>query len=592
MKLVINGNICVASNARQRWGKRCSFHAFYLFILTCFASEQLEITIVENVVHAFPGSDVTLTCGILKGDGIHVTQVQWTKTDDKPPSRIGVYHPSYGTQYILFSKTAYNYSVAFNRPSHNCWFGFKETSSPQDSTAKNMECYQWTLHLNNVSLSLSGLYECSFATYPLGIRSKEINLIIQQDDEKHYTEEVLLNQTLEIPCLKDMLSVNLSRAPMKWLVKKNGDEEILIAKESYHHGTPEINSALYKGRIKLEPDNSLKISPIHILDDGREFSCYIRYHPERILKSITKVKVFAKPDISIISHSESTSAPREANITCIVRKAFPKPNLTWYVDGKTLEDKSEGMLVENEETKDEEGFYELRSVLIIQNINQFFSNQSFWCMSVYPFPGNETQNISSEAIVLPFGHEEDEEISMTFTTTVTEGLQTTPSASLEFTNQVTSKWVSATTRQLESSVSIQDYTNVTPSNEIITKHTSFSTRTNITSRESLRGNLSAAVVDLTSFTSPGDLSTIKNLVNATGPRRNPRNGSFAWPAVVAAMLLFCTSLIILGIRKWCQYQKEILNRPPSFKPPPPPIKYTSMQESDGTNQSCHEMENL
>uniref|UniRef100_A0A674JZJ5 CD96 molecule n=1 Tax=Terrapene triunguis TaxID=2587831 RepID=A0A674JZJ5_9SAUR len=100
---------------------------------------QLEGTMINTeAVHAFPGSDVTLECSILSTDGIHVTQTQWSKIDDTPPSRIAVYHPMYGIRYLPFSKTSYNYSV---------------------------ECQRWSLHLRNVSLSLSGQYECALVLY-------------------------------------------------------------------------------------------------------------------------------------------------------------------------------------------------------------------------------------------------------------------------------------------------------------------------------------------------------------------------------------------------------------------------------------------
>lgn len=37
-------------------------------------------------------------------------------------------------------------------------------------------------------------------------------------EEQHNVKEVWLNQTLEIPCLEDTASDNLSHYPLKWLV--------------------------------------------------------------------------------------------------------------------------------------------------------------------------------------------------------------------------------------------------------------------------------------------------------------------------------------------------------------------------------------
>ncbi|XP_052014497.1 T-cell surface protein tactile isoform X2 [Apodemus sylvaticus] len=73
---------------------------------------------------------------------------------------------------------------------------------------------------------------------------------------------------------------------------------------------------------------------------------------------------------------------------------------------------------------------------------------------------------------------------------------------------------------------------------------------------------------------------------------NKGRGGMSWPVIVTALLFFCTLLFGLGVRKWCQYQKEIMERPPPFKPPPPPIKYTCIQEPRGRDLPCHEMEVL
>ncbi|XP_067402496.1 T-cell surface protein tactile isoform X2 [Emydura macquarii macquarii] len=572
--------------------KRWPSCAFYLFILTHCVSGQLEGTIIKTEAnHAFPGSDVTLECSILNGDGISVTQTQWSKIDDTPPSRIAVYHPIYGIKYLPFTKTSYNYSVAFIKtPRHGC-VDVNKTWSSHDATASHVQCSRWILRLRNVSLSLSGQYECSFATYPYGTKAAEINLTIKAEDEKYYVVvEMLLNETLKIPCLENMTSVNWSKSPLKWLMVENGHEETtLIAKEFYHQYVNKTDSLLYKERIQLGPDNALTISPIKIVDDGKVFSCRVMYHPERILESITKVKVFAKPEISITLQNSSNGTVGEVSLTCIVKKAFPKPNLTWYVDGEIFKEQFGGMSSEAEVTKDGEGLYVLRSILKIQSTNQSATNQTFWCMCGFPLTGNKTSNISSEEIVVYSGHVYNKVPFPDFTTTATKGpgistfpsttlattgLETISSTSLDFTSPVTSKPVSTTQSQFDSTTDTRSYTNATDS-----------------SKSAKTQRLS----DSTTAAQQSNMNTTLSMENVTLPHPtmvNPENVRFSWPAVVASLLLCCTFLIMLGLRKWCQYQKEIMNRPPPFKPPPPPIKYTSMLESDGTTSSCHELENL
>ncbi|KFW07342.1 T-cell surface protein tactile, partial [Eurypyga helias] len=152
----------------------------------------------------------------------------------------------------------------------------------------------WALHLKNVTVSLSGQYECSFATYPHGTKATKIQLIVKAEEEQHYVKEVWLNQTLEIPCLEDTTSENLSNYPLKWLVGENGRKEELVTKEPFCPAVYRNVSAPYRQRVHLGLNNALKIFPTKITDHGRVFSCHVVYHPERVRKSSTTVEVFGK----------------------------------------------------------------------------------------------------------------------------------------------------------------------------------------------------------------------------------------------------------------------------------------------------------
>ncbi|NXD54267.1 TACT protein, partial [Corvus moneduloides] len=152
----------------------------------------------------------------------------------------------------------------------------------------------WDLHLKNVTMSLSGQYECTFATYPYGTKAAKIQLIVKAAEERHYLKKVWLNETLEIPCLEDVTSENLSTYPLKWLVGENGRKEELVTKEPSCPAVYRNSSVLYRQRVLLGFNNALKISSPKITDDGRVFSCHVLYHPERVQKSSTTVRVFGK----------------------------------------------------------------------------------------------------------------------------------------------------------------------------------------------------------------------------------------------------------------------------------------------------------
>uniref|UniRef100_A0A8C6Z876 CD96 molecule n=1 Tax=Nothoprocta perdicaria TaxID=30464 RepID=A0A8C6Z876_NOTPE len=95
--------------------KRWLFSMFYYIITQ------------SKVVHALPGTDVTLVCSFPRSDHIHVVQVHWSKTDGNHPVAVAVYHPIYGALYFKSHEMSSNFSYA--------------------------------LHLRNISFSLSGQYE-------------------------------------------------------------------------------------------------------------------------------------------------------------------------------------------------------------------------------------------------------------------------------------------------------------------------------------------------------------------------------------------------------------------------------------------------
>ncbi|XP_059682776.1 T-cell surface protein tactile [Gavia stellata] len=570
--------------------KRWLFPLFCLFSVPSIAGQPEDVITQTEVVRALPGTDVTLVCSFRKPHTTYIIQTQWSKTDDTQLTRIAVYHPVYGTHYFTFPEASYNFSVSFSIRKCCNWDGTGTLCSPDPNVTS--ECSQWALHLKNVTVSLSGQYECSFATYPYGAKAAKIQLIVKAEEEQHYVKKVQLNQTLEIPCLEDTTSENLSNYPLKWLVGENGRKEELVTKEPSCPAVYRNGSTLYGQRVRLGLNNALKIFPTKITDDGRVFSCHVMYHPERVQKSSTTVRVFAYPEISVSLQEGSVGTPQKPNVSCVVRKAFPKPTLLWCVDGASLTEQPGEISVEQEDSQDSEGFYQLRSTLTLQGTHQ--THKTFSCACLFSFFGNKTWNISSEVIFVSLDNRRNEASSEDFTTMASEDLgnsalpsavmttseyQSTSLASLDFKSQV-SLAPASTTQDLNDSTtkSPQSFRNATRSSE----------NTTLAHR-----NLSFSITDQPiSVTKGKDFFTTSSLLNSTGSTRNTKASRFSWPTVVAVLLLFCSFLIALGIRKWCQYQKEIRNRPPSFKPPPPPIKYTSMVESDGTSPSYHELENL
>ncbi|KAI2530801.1 CD96 molecule [Homo sapiens] len=566
--------------------KKWKYCAVYYIIQIHFVKGVWEKTVnTEENVYATLGSDVNLTCQT-QTVGFFV-QMQWSKVTNKI-DLIAVYHPQYG------------FYCAYGRP---CESLVTFTETPENGS-------KWTLHLRNMSCSVSGRYECMLVLYPEGIQTKIYNLLIQTHvtaDEwnSNHTIEIEINQTLEIPCFQNSSSKISSEFTYAWSVEDNGTQETLI---SQNHLIS--NSTLLKDRVKLGTDYRLHLSPVQIFDDGRKFSCHIRVGPNKILRSSTTVKVFAKPEIPVIVENNSTDVLVERRFTCLLKNVFPKANITWFIDGSFLHDEKEGIYITNEERKGKDGFLELKSVLTRVHSNKpaQSDNLTIWCMALSPVPGNKVWNISSEKITFLLGSEissTDPPLSVTESTLDT---QPSPASSVS-----PARYPATSSVTLVDVSALRPNTTPQPSNSSMTTRgfnypwTSSGTDTKKFSRipsETYSSSPSGAGSTLHDnvFTSTARAfsevpttangSTKTNHVHITGIVVNKPKDGMSWPVIVAALLFCCMILFGLGVRKWCQYQKEIMERPPPFKPPPPPIKYTCIQEPNESDLPYHEMETL
>ncbi|XP_069724971.1 T-cell surface protein tactile isoform X2 [Phaenicophaeus curvirostris] len=461
--------------------KRWLFSLFCLLSVPSITGQTEDIITQTEVVHALPGTDVTLVCSFPKPHTTYIIQTQWSKTDDNQLNTMAVYHPGYGIHYFTFPEASYNFSVSFSMRKCCDWAATEALCSPDQNITS--ECNRWALHLKNITVSLSGQYECSFVTYPYGTKAAKIQLIIKAEDEQYYVKEVQLNQTLEIPCFEDTASENVSNYPLKWLVSGNGRKEELVTKEPSCPAVYRNSSMLYGQKVHLVLNHTLQIFPTKIMDDGRVFSCHVVYHPERVQKSSTTVRVFAYPEISVSLQEGSAGTSGKPNVSCIVKKAFPKPSLVWYVDRVSLMEQPREISVHQEDVQDSEGFYHLRSTLMLQGTHQ--THKTFLCACLFSFPGNETRNISSEEIFVFFDMNPhlNEASSEAFTTMPSEDLgnsalpsavmttsvhRLTSLASLDFTSQASLASASTTQEALISAAETKSYTSTTAFNGSLT----------------------------------------------------------------------------------------------------------------------------
>ncbi|XP_012380012.2 T-cell surface protein tactile [Dasypus novemcinctus] len=537
--------------------KKWTYCAVYSIIQIYFVGGVWEETFdAGEDIYALPGSDVNLTCQT-QANGFLV-QMQWSKVTNTT-DLVALYHPQHG--FHCASEIPCKSLVAFAEVPGNV--------------------SKWTLHLRNLSSSLSGKYECTFTLYPEGIWRKVYNLLIQtnviQDEWRtNHTIEIEINRSLEIPCFQNISSEISSEFTFAWLVEDNGTQETLIAQD---HSIS--NSTWFKERVKLSTDYGLYLSPVQIHDDDRKFSCHVKARSGKIWMSSTTVKVFAKPEIPLIVENISTNVLGEKTFTCSLRNVFPSASLTWFIDGGFLHSEKKEMYIINEERKGKDGFLELKSVLTRMHVSEpaLSANLTIWCTALSQGPGNKVWNTSSEKISISLGSVIPPTDPPPNVTESTLSTQSSPANSISPT-----RWLSTPSIDLvdESTSTLK----ATPQTHNSTVPTQGFNNSWTSSKKEVTPSVSWMPSEMYSSSASGEGSTLHDTAV------NMSKDGMSWPVIVAALLFLCLAIFGLGVRKWCEYHKEIMERPPSFKPPPPPIKYTCIQESVGSDLPCHEMERL
>ncbi|CAN0416751.1 unnamed protein product [Rangifer tarandus platyrhynchus] len=559
-------------------GRKWTYCAVYSIIQMHLVRGVVEETFsAEEHIYALPGSDVNLSCQAQKKG--FLVQMQWSKVTDKG-DLLAVYHPEHG--FYCASKSPCRSLVAFREAPGNV--------------------FEWTLYLRNVSSSMTGKYECSFTLYPEGIQTKIYSLkiqtnVAQEEWRSNHTVEIEISRTLEIPCSQNTSLEMSSALTFAWLVEDNGTQETLTAR-----GHPISNSTLFKDRVRIGADYRLYLSPVQIHDDGRKFSCRIVVRSGRVLRSSTTVKVFAEPEIPVIVENNSMDVTGERIFTCSLRNVFPTANLTWFIQRSFPQAEIEEMYTASEKRKDKDGFWELKSVLtsVYDNKPAHSNNLTIWCMALSPAPGHKVWNSSSEKITFSLGSVNPPTDSPLNATESTLGTQPSPANSI------------SPTALVDVSTSNSNITPPTSNSNVPTRGFNYSwtssgkdaklspwmpSETNSSPSPDAGSTLPGDIFTSTTRASSevpttANVSTKNNHIHITGTVISKPKDGMSWPVIVAALLSSCLVLFGLGVRKWCQYQKEIMERPPPFKPPPPPIKYTCIQESIGSDVPCHELETL
>ncbi|XP_043928650.1 T-cell surface protein tactile isoform X3 [Protopterus annectens] len=624
--------------------KRQALSSVYLCFLICLVTGILEerIACPENI-SALLGKNVSLKCVLEARKETKLIQTQWMKQNNGKRFMVAIHNHQHGTSY--------------NKSIPNTMLLIQNNQSS-------------TLMLSNLKFSFSGTYWCEFVTFPSGILSSKINLSIEIEEEElpQTTIEILENESLEIPSMMNESKITGSKFWVKWNVKENGNEMTLATSDS------EGNTALYEDRIQLH-NWTLYLNPVKIRDDGMTLISYFKSKYKKV-KGSFRIRVFGlnksvHGDFHILN---------ETSLVCTTWKAYPKPHVIWYRNGKPFHPEEKGVTAQ-QVFIDSDGLQSVRSIL---SLTQAAHREQWTCMAVFFLPKNETIQACFANISLPvylgdiqMNISEDVVVHLNENLTVLcnasgsiipvyawmQDNQTVSNSSLlvlknitqmeagsywcvaflsgtdilknksftitlekdkELTTSTPSKitWHLSTYRTSEypsithsgsaghpknttpestaygglfaampfflrmwhilTSLSVCTHLSATASGmfldiavEILTTDTSCKWRYELSSVTYL---LSAISKDTFLITRDDSSTSIKHNIQAADAITG-QDGT-AWPTIVTVLLLVCVILIGFAIRRWLEYKREIIDGPPPFKPPPPPLNYHAMLSHD------------
>ncbi|XP_043928649.1 T-cell surface protein tactile isoform X2 [Protopterus annectens] len=644
--------------------KRQALSSVYLCFLICLVTGILEerIACPENI-SALLGKNVSLKCVLEARKETKLIQTQWMKQNNGKRFMVAIHNHQHGTSY--------------NKSIPNTMLLIQNNQSS-------------TLMLSNLKFSFSGTYWCEFVTFPSGILSSKINLSIEIEEEElpQTTIEILENESLEIPSMMNESKITGSKFWVKWNVKENGNEMTLATSDS------EGNTALYEDRIQLH-NWTLYLNPVKIRDDGMTLISYFKSKYKKV-KGSFRIRVFGlnksvHGDFHILN---------ETSLVCTTWKAYPKPHVIWYRNGKPFHPEEKGVTAQ-QVFIDSDGLQSVRSIL---SLTQAAHREQWTCMAVFFLPKNETiqacfanislpvylgdiqMNISEDVVVhlnenltvlcnasgsiipvyawmqdnqtvsnssllvlknitqmeagsywcvaflsgtdilknksFTITLEKDKELTTSTPSKITWHLSTyrtseypsithsgsaghpkntTPESTaygLEVTELLNTKSASkATSSKNNSEYSpAQQWTSNTKSESKATSsknNSEYSPAQQWTSRGNRAGKstvslryelssvtylLSAISKDTFLITRDDSSTSIKHNIQAADAITG-QDGT-AWPTIVTVLLLVCVILIGFAIRRWLEYKREIIDGPPPFKPPPPPLNYHAMLSHD------------
>ncbi|XP_078077787.1 T-cell surface protein tactile-like isoform X2 [Mustelus asterias] len=520
----------------------------------------------DRTVTTSPGENITLKCILHGTQNTSIVQIQWSKETNNNSHTILVCNHRFGTY-------SYMESVEF------------ESKIPTNGTGN--------INFTNVQVSASGTYTCSFVTFPTGSLKVSIVLtvveeVISQEDvvESPIVIEGMLNSKIQLPCGFKIPAKHNIR--LTWFRKNNGTLEKLIHSNSL--GSEINNSSQYRDRIQLGANYSLEINSALAVDDG-DYICQVVTLHGREINITIRVNVFAEPMTPQIHEDEELEYfplnNLRLNVTCTSQKAYPEPNIIFYMDGFPQDGDNDSVTV-SEVFLDSSGLYEVKKRLSLEiKADQW---RFVWCKAEFSLPGNKSTIIQSRKI--PLNNRIESYTSTDLTTRIQLSVATgssTMSGDTISTELFTRAGLSTTIQSSETSSAFGPSTSIGSSSNpapLVTSERQYTTIRSSISFGLTNGTESSIELTKNPLNDTKSYTTMNyfNQTSAIGNNVTEKDPEDTVPVAVVVtvilILVICTIILSYFIRFW-QIRKK-LNGPPPFKPPPPPIKYTAIQLSPQT----------
>uniref|UniRef100_A0A8C4UK04 Melanoma cell adhesion molecule n=1 Tax=Falco tinnunculus TaxID=100819 RepID=A0A8C4UK04_FALTI len=141
----------------------------------------------------------------------------------------------------------------------------------------------------------------------------------------------------------------------------------------------------YKGRLSVGEDKALSISKVTV-QDARTFVCQVEAGSHGAGENRSELRVYKVPETpEIVANSggisvHSTDIPQIAQ--CVSRNGFPFSNITWYKNGKQLQQQEKMVKTMDTLTRESSGLYTVSSTLFAR-VTREDRNSHYHCTVHY-----------------------------------------------------------------------------------------------------------------------------------------------------------------------------------------------------------------